>query len=54
MFSISTKHDKGVGYAPADHFHIDVYGSYYIPGLCAGLAIAMEDLGAPCPRVGIR
>jgi hypothetical protein len=26
------------------HFHIDLYGNY-IPGLCAGLAIAMEDLG---------
>ena len=30
------------------HFHIDLYGSY-IPGLCAGLAIAMEDLGRPLP-----
>ena len=28
------------------HFHIDLYGNY-IPGLCAGLAIAMEDLGRP-------
>jgi hypothetical protein len=28
------------------HFHIDLYG-HYIPGLCAGLAIAMEDLGRP-------
>jgi uncharacterized Fe-S cluster-containing radical SAM superfamily protein len=26
------------------HFHIDLYGNY-IPGLCAGLAIAMEELG---------
>ena len=26
------------------HFHIDLYGSY-IPGLCAGLSIDMEDLG---------
>jgi hypothetical protein len=26
------------------HFHIDLYGNY-IPGLCAGLAIAMDDLG---------
>jgi hypothetical protein len=30
------------------HFHIDLHGGY-IPGLCAGLAIAMEDLGAPLP-----
>ncbi len=28
------------------HFHIDLYGNY-IPGLCAGLAIAMDDLGRP-------
>ncbi|MCF8336095.1 MAG: radical SAM protein [Bacteroidales bacterium] len=28
------------------HFHIDLYGNY-IPGLCSGLAIDMEDLGAP-------
>lgn len=26
------------------HFHIDLYGNY-IPGLCAGLAITMDDLG---------
>ncbi len=26
------------------HFHIDLYGNY-IPGLCAGLAIEMDDLG---------
>ncbi len=30
------------------HFHIDLEGNY-IPGLCAGLALAMEDLGAPLP-----
>ena len=30
------------------HFHIDLYGNY-IPGLCAGLAIAMQDLGSPLP-----
>ena len=30
------------------HFHIDLHGNY-IPGLCAGLAIAMEDLGRPLP-----
>lgn len=28
------------------HFHIDLYGNY-VPGLCAGLAFAMEDLGSP-------
>jgi hypothetical protein len=28
------------------HFHIDLYGNY-IPGLCSGLAIAMDDLGSP-------
>ena len=28
------------------HFHIDLYGNY-IPGLCSGLAIRMEDLGYP-------
>ncbi len=30
------------------HFHIDLEGRY-IPGLCAGLALAMEDLGASLP-----
>ncbi len=30
------------------HFHIDLEGRY-IPGLCAGLAFAMEDLGGPLP-----
>ena len=30
----------------ASHFHIDLYGNY-VPGLCAGLAIAMADLGGP-------
>jgi hypothetical protein len=28
------------------HFHIDLYGNY-VPGLCAGLAIDMNDLGRP-------
>jgi hypothetical protein len=28
------------------HFHIDLF-SNYIPGLCSGLAIAIEDLGQP-------
>ncbi len=30
------------------HFHLDLHGNY-IPGLCAGLAIAAADLGAPLP-----
>lgn len=30
------------------HFHIDLHG-HYIPGLCAGLVIAMEDLGGGLP-----
>ena len=30
------------------HFHIDLYGNY-IPGLCAGLAIDMQDLGQALP-----
>lgn len=29
-----------------DHFHIDLYGSY-VPSLCAGLSLDMQDLGAP-------
>jgi hypothetical protein len=28
------------------HFHVDLYGNY-IPGLCSGLAVAMEDLDRP-------
>ena len=28
------------------HFHIDLFDNY-IPGLCAGLSIAVEDLGKP-------
>jgi hypothetical protein len=31
------------------HFHVDLYGNY-IPGLCAGLAIDMADLGRPLPE----
>jgi hypothetical protein len=30
------------------HFHIDLYRGY-VPGLCAGLSVAMEDLGRPLP-----
>jgi hypothetical protein len=29
-----------------EHFHIDLHGNY-VPGLCAGLAIRMQDLGSP-------
>jgi hypothetical protein len=29
-----------------DHFHIDLHGRY-VPGLCSGLAIRQDDLGAP-------
>ncbi len=29
-----------------DHFHVDLDGNY-IPGLCAGLAVCVEDLGRP-------
>jgi len=28
------------------HFHIDLFGNY-IPGLCSGLSIAVQDLGRP-------
>ena len=28
------------------HFHVDLHGGY-IPGLCSGLSIRVEDLGAP-------
>ncbi len=28
------------------HFHMDLFGNY-VPGLCSGLAIAVEDLGQP-------
>ena len=31
------------------HFHIDLYGNY-IPGLCAGLALDMSDLGSALPE----
>jgi len=30
------------------HFHLDLFGNY-IPGLCSGLAIFRDDLGAPLP-----
>lgn len=30
------------------HFHIDLHGNY-VPGLCAGLAIEMDDLGDKLP-----
>ena len=28
------------------HFHVDLFGNY-IPGLCSGLSISIEDLGKP-------
>ena len=28
------------------HFHVDLYG-IYVPGVCSGLSIDIEDLGAP-------
>ncbi len=31
------------------HFHVDLFGNY-IPGLCAGLAISLADLGKPLSR----
>jgi hypothetical protein len=31
------------------HFHMDLFGNY-IPGLCSGLAIMVEDLGQPLSR----
>jgi hypothetical protein len=36
----------GRSLADTSHFHIDLYGNY-IPGLCAGLAVKMADLGRP-------
>lgn len=35
--------------ADTSHFHIDLYGNY-VPGLCAGLAVEMADLGQPLPE----
>jgi hypothetical protein len=31
------------------HFHVDLFGNY-IPGLCSGIAVAIEDLGKPFSR----
>jgi hypothetical protein len=31
------------------HFHVDLFGNY-IPGLCSGIGVAIEDLGKPFPR----
>ena len=28
------------------HFHLDLFGNY-IPGLCSGIGVAIEDLGKP-------
>lgn len=38
--------DRCTELCEVSHFHIDLYGNY-IPGLCSGLAIRREDLGAP-------
>ena len=45
---IVTEAEAGCGRELTDtsHFHIDLFGNF-IPGLCAGLAIAREDLGKP-------
>ena len=32
--------------ADTSHFHIDLFGNY-IPGLCSGLSVAVQDLGRP-------
>lgn len=29
-----------------DHFHVDLYGNY-VPGLCSGFALHLDDLGQP-------
>jgi len=31
------------------HFHVDLFGNY-IPGLCSGISVAIEDLGKPFSR----
>ncbi len=33
------------------HFHIDLYGNY-IPGLCSGISVSMNDLGKPLSGLG--
>jgi hypothetical protein len=41
--------EKSCGCSELDgtsHFHIDLFGNY-IPGLCSGLAVQVEDLGTP-------
>ncbi len=35
--------------AGTGHFHVDLYGNY-LPGLCSGLAIDIDDLGKPLDR----
>lgn len=35
--------------ANVSHFHFDLYGNY-IPGLCTGLAINVDDIGAELPE----
>jgi hypothetical protein len=31
------------------HFHVDLFGNY-IPGLCSGIGVAIEDLGKPLSK----
>ena len=38
--------DCQVELADTGHFHMDLYGDY-VPGLCAGLAFRVADLGGP-------
>ena len=50
-YSLETILEQEGGSCAADlsdtsHFHVDLF-SNYIPGLCSGLAIALEDLGRP-------
>lgn len=32
--------------ADTSHFHVDLFGNY-VPGLCAGFAVSMDDIGKP-------
>ncbi len=43
---LATNRNRCAELAEVSHFHLDLYG-HYIPGLCAGLSISREDLGAP-------
>ena len=42
-----SRHPRGCGeLLDVSHFHVDLYGQY-VPGLCSGLSMALEDLGRP-------